>query len=145
MINTLKEELLELIAHKLHFLENPVQFVGINNLKPLSYMSQDYAKDLKAVDLGATQPDTLPKEAGLVFIQLGNQSLAEVLASLPQVMGLPGLLETLANTQERIVLVDDVVFKNSSDMEQLEIMAEVFYPKFFSIGHEGKAWVKLSL
>lgn len=144
MMNTEKQELLELIAHKLHFLENPIQFVGINNLKPLAFISQDYAKHLKVSDLGAAQPDILPKDAGLVFLQISDQNLSQTLAQLPEIVALPGLQETHAKMQDRVILVDDLVFKKATEIEQLEIMAEVFYPKFFAFGYEGKAWLKLS-
>lgn len=144
-MQTEKEELLELIAHKLHFVENPLKFIGINDLAPLSLMSHDYEEPLKCLNMATTVFDPLPIEAGLVFLQLKDQSMSQVLAHLPQIMQLPGLQETHAKLQDRVVLIDDVIFKSSGELEQLEMMAEVFYPKFFAFGYEGKAWVKLSL
>lgn len=144
-MNTEKEELLELITHKLHFLESPMQWVGIDNLQPLSFIIHDYEKALKSINLAKEGCDALPKATALVFLQLKGNSIAQVLTSLPEIMALPGLSESQAKFQDRVVVLDDVIYQAATELEQLEIMAEVFYPKFFAFGHEGKAWLKLSL
>jgi hypothetical protein len=145
MMNTEKEELLELITHKLHFLESPLHWIGINNLHPLSFIIHDYEQAFKSINLTKEGSVNLPTAAALVLLQLKSKSIAQVLTSLPEIMALPGLAETQAKLQDRVVVVDDIIYQSATELEQLEIMAEVFYPKFFAFGHEGKSWLKLNL
>ncbi|MEY5068416.1 MAG: hypothetical protein RLZ47_278 [Bacteroidota bacterium] len=145
MENADKEELLTLIAHKLRFVEGPLSWVGINDLQSLTFMRNDYFEPLKVKNLAEGSMPQIPKETNLVLIQLQNQGMQQAISALPQIGTLPGLQETMAKLHDNIFLIDDLVFNEASDLEQLEILAEVFYHKFFAFGHEGKAWVKLSV
>lgn len=145
MMNTEKEELLELIAHKLRFLESPVQFIGVNNLEPLTYITENYHEQLKLRNLATENLVRIPAEVNLIIIRLERRDIPQMLAQLPQILQIAGLQESLANTQDKIFLIDDSVFSSATDLEQLEMLAEVFYPRFFAFGYEGKAWLKLNI
>lgn len=140
-----REELLTLIAHKLRFVEGPLSWVGINDLQSLTFMQNDYFEPLKVKNLAQESLSEIPKETNVVLIQLQGQGIQQAISALSQISTLAGLKETMAKLHGNIFLIDDLVFNEASDLERLEILAEVFYQKFFAFGHEGKAWLKLSV
>ncbi len=144
-MNTDKEDLLTLIKHKLRYLESPLQWLGVTALQPLIFLEEDYSKHFSVVNLSSGQLAEIPKEANLILFRLKGMGMAQGLSAIPQIMQLPGLLDTIARAQDRVVIVDDLVFSSATEIEQLEILAEVFYPKFFNFGHQDKAWMKLTL
>lgn len=145
MESTEKEELYTLIAHKLRFVEAPINWIGINDLQSLTFIRNDYFEPLKVKNLMQGSLSAIPKETNLILIQLQNQGIQQAISALPQIIALPGLHESLARVNGNLFIIDDLVFNAASDVKQLEILAEVFYNKFFAFGHEGEAWVKLSI
>lgn len=133
------KELKELIAHKLYFVEQKPVYAAIAALQPLQFCNLPHV-----ALLGGYAVQTLVKETELVIFQFTGKTIPEILSSLPELMALSGLAETVAALNGKLVLVDDQVFAAANEVQQLEILAEVFYPKLFAFGHEGSAWTKLN-
>ncbi|MFM7988888.1 MAG: hypothetical protein ACKPKO_57210, partial [Candidatus Fonsibacter sp.] len=76
----------------------------------------------------------LPKNAEILIVRLPKQTIAATLALLPDLMNLPGWTNCQAVLNQRIYVVDDQIFQAASELEQLEILSELIYPKFFAFG-----------
>lgn len=141
------EELLELIAHKLKFVEDRPLVMGLASVRPLGVIHADYwLAKLKAIGAQAAPQhvEMLSKEIEVLLLKLEGFSLAESLAQLPELMAIEGWDQTRALQNQKVYILDDRLFESASALEQTEMLAEMIYPKFFTFGHEGKAWVKFS-
>ena len=141
---TEKEELLELFAHKLRFVEQKPSYAAIAAVQPLQFRDLAQAAVFGAQNL-AKQTGHLPQTAELILFQIPGKGIAEILASLAEIAALEDLSATNAALNGRLILLDDILFQAADEVKQLEILAEIFYPKFFAFGYEGTAWAKLHI
>jgi iron complex transport system substrate-binding protein len=142
-----EEDLIELIGHKLKFITDPCTLLTLASIDPLQTVNDpDWKATLQHFGIAELQINAeLPKTAEILIFKLPKQSIAVSLALLPELMSLPGWANCQAVLNQRVYLFDDQVYQSASELEKLEILAEVIYPKFFAFGHDGKAWLKLSL
>jgi iron complex transport system substrate-binding protein len=138
------EVLLELIAHKLKFVDDKPLVCTIQAIQPIGFLSDDKWQQ-KLAQLGALTAEVLNKDTDVLLVEINGYSIAQTLAQLPDLMAIPGWDETRALQLQRVYLVDDLEFKAASPLEQIEILAEIIHPKLFAFGHEGKAWIKFSV
>jgi iron complex transport system substrate-binding protein len=142
-----EQELAELIGHKLKFITDPCAILALSSIDPLQTVNDSEWK-AKLKHLGVTELQInaeLPKTAEILIFKLPKQSIAASLALLPELMSLSGWSNCQAVLNQRVYLVDDLVFQSANALEQLEMLSELIYPKFFAFGYEGNAWLKLSL
>lgn len=138
------EELIELIAHKLKFVDNKPSVCTIQTIQPIGFITDDVWQE-KLVQMGALTSGVLSKDVDVLLVKIDDCSIAQTLAQLTDLMAIPCWDETRALQLQRVYLVDDQQFTAASPLEQIEILAEIIHPKLFAFGHEGKAWIKLSL
>ncbi|MFM6975317.1 MAG: hypothetical protein ACKOW2_00505 [Sphingobacteriaceae bacterium] len=143
-------ELLELIAHKIRFIEQKPSVFGIHDIpfsgQIMNKVWVELIEKVGAIYLGpvSSVQAALPKLADTLIIQPSGLSISETLSSLPDLMAISGWNETHAVIQQKVFLVNDVLFQYLTTLEQIEILAEIIYPKLFAFGHEGSAWIKLN-
>ena len=139
-------EFLDLIAHKLKYLDARAQVLAIESLDPLKAVEtaswQDQISNFGSI-LGL-EGDALVKETDVLIFCLKNQTTAQVLSNLAQLVNLAGWPNCQAVVQQKVFVINEAVFNNSDQLKQLEILAEMIYPKLFAFGHEGDAWLKLN-
>lgn len=140
-------EFLDLISHKLKYLDARARVLAIENLDPLKAVEttswQDQMSNLGSI-LGL-EGHALAKETDVLIFCLKHQTTAQVLSKIAQLVNLAGWQTCRSVVQQKVFVLDDAVFTNSDPLHQLEILAEIVYPKFFAFGHEGNAWLKLSV
>ncbi|MFM6953900.1 MAG: hypothetical protein ACKOWL_02830 [Sphingobacteriaceae bacterium] len=135
------EELEELIAHKLRFLSKKTSVVVLGDVAPLqvhsSFIFEQIAQKIGAVLLPV---NPVQAEAMVLIGCLSGKSLAEAMNAIPQILQIPYLQ---ANDKNRAYLLHEEWFLQADALLQLECLAEIVYPNFFTFGHQGIAWVEI--
>lgn len=139
-------EFLDLIAHKLKYLDAKARILAIESLDPLTaIVGSSWQQQLNNFGFMLTLDDqNLPKESDVLVICIKHETIAQVLSKLPQIVELPGWDTCQAVLQQNVYVMDEQIFSSSDQLKQLEIIAELIYPKLFAFGHEGDAWLKLN-
>lgn len=142
-----EQELLELIAHKLRFLEQKPLVAFLGSLQPLNWVPPQDVHALLTT-LGAPlapQAARFPAQAEVVLVFLEGVGLSEGVALLPQLALLPGLDSTLAVQKSQVYVLNYEWFQQAASVSKLECLAEMLYPRLFSFGHQGSAWLNLAI
>ncbi len=137
----LAEELHQLIAHKLRFVANKASFLVVDSVAPLqqhpSPIFEEIAKKIGAILLPLDSKQTEPT---ILICCFSGKSLAEAMGFIPQILQSSFMQ---ANDKNKAFLLHEAWFMQADTLLQLECLAEIIYPNFFTFGHQGTAWVEI--
>ena len=137
------EELQELIAHKLRFVANKASFLVVYSVAPLKLHSSpifdEMAKKIGAILLPLDSKQTEPT---ILICCIPGNTLAEAMAIVPEILQSSHMQ---ANDKNKAFLLHEAWFIQADTLLQLECLAEIIYPNFFTFGYEGTAWVEVKV
>jgi hypothetical protein len=135
------EELHQLIAHKLRFVAHKASFLVIDCVAPLqlhpSLIFAEIAKKIGAVLLALDSKQTEPT---ILICCFPDKTLAEAMGTIPEILQSHTMQ---ANDKNRAYVLHEAWFMQADTLLQLECLAEIIYPNFFTFGHQGTAWVEI--
>lgn len=142
-----EQEFLELIAHKLRFVTEKTPLAVVHSLQNLGQQAPSYLHEqLSPFCVQLLAPaEYLAPQAAVVLVFVAGLDVPQGVALLPQLATLPGLDSTFAVQNNRVCLLSEPWFAQADGLAQLECLAELLYPRFFAFGHQGSAWIPLSV
>lgn len=153
-------ERVDIIRHKLKFIENKPTVACIEWLEPLM-VSGNWIPELVSIAGGASVLAEAGKHSPFiqwVDIQLQDPDIIIVMPcgfpiertmrEIDLLLQLPGFSELNAIKNDRLYIADGNQYFNRPGpriVDSIEILAEIINPKQFIFGYEGDGWIKFSL
>lgn len=143
------QERIELIRHKLKFVELVPSVACISSLSPLEMagglvpelIRLAGGRALESGDLAAAEPQ-------YIIVALEGSPVNKGMTEIDTLMNLPGWESLDAVKNGRIYFADGVDHFNDSPegiVETIEMVAEILNPKQFAFGYENEGWIKFSI
>ena len=154
------QERVDIIRHKLKFIENKPTVACIEWLDPLM-LSGNWIPELINI-AGATsvlaqagKPSTAVEwnyirlqDPEVIIVMPCGFSIERTLKEVDLLLQLPGFTELKAVKNNRFYIADGNQYFNRPGpriVDSLEILAEIIHPKQFIFGYEGNGWIKFAL
>jgi len=135
------EELHQLIAHKLRFLDKKTRFsvaAGIVSLHV--HPSPIFAEIAQKIGAVLLPLDSMQTEPTILICCFPGKNLAEAMGIVPEILQSPYMQ---AHDKNKAYLLHEEWFLQTDPLLQLECLAEILYPNFFTFGYEGTAWLEV--
>lgn len=158
-INAL-EERIDIIRHKLKFIENKAKVACIEWLSPLM-IAGNWTPELVAIAGGKSVLAETGKHSPFISFEALQAEDPDVLVVMPCgfsigrslqemdiLLQLPGWSELKAVSNNQVYIADGNQYFNRSGpriVDSLEILAEMLYPKQFVFGYEGNGWIRFNI
>ncbi len=146
-----QQERLDIIIHKLKFMEQKPTVAIIKTLDPIM-LAADEIIDLVAMAGGnlieGDEQTLLTLDPDVVILKPDDMPIAETMANMDALLQLPGFTNLKAVKNNRLYIVDGNMQAddfNENIVETIELLAEIIHPKQFIFGHEGNGWIKFSV
>lgn len=137
------EELHQLIVHKLRFLTQKTRFSVVDGIVSLhahpSPIFTEIAQKIGAILLPLDSKQTEPT---ILIYCVPGKTLAEAMGIVPEILQSSYMQ---ANVKNRAYLLHEAWFLQEDMLSQIECLAEILYPNFFTFGYEGTAWVEVKV
>jgi iron complex transport system substrate-binding protein len=134
------EELEELIAHKLRFIAQKIRFyVAAGTVSLHAHPSPIFAEIAQKIGAVLLPLDFNQTEPTIFIYCIPGKTLAEAMGIIPEILQSSYLQ---ANDKNKAYLLNEEWILQADTLSQLESLAEILYPNFFTFGYEGTAWVE---
>ncbi|MDB5017793.1 MAG: corrinoid transporter substrate-binding protein [Mucilaginibacter sp.] len=153
-------ERVDIIRHKLKFIENKPTVACIEWLQPLM-LSGNWMPELVKiaggtsilVEQGKHSPyiqwdDIRIADPEIIILMPCGFAIERTLKEMDIMLELPGFAEMKAVKNNQVYIADGNQYFNRPGpriVDSIEILAEIIYPKQFIFGYEGNGWIKFSL
>lgn len=151
------EERIDIIKHKLKFLDNKPTVACIELLQPLK-IAGEWVPELIGIAGGLpalTEASALTSWDGIqsadpdiMVLMLRGLGMDAALKELIALLGNPAFSDLKAVKNNRLYIADGAKYFYTSGpvlVDSLEILAEIINPKQFIFGYEGAGWMKFSV
>lgn len=154
------EERLDIVRHKLKFMENKPTVACIEWLEPLM-ISGNWIPEMVQIAGGTPVLASAGKHSPYiewVDLQLADPevivvmpcgfSIGRTLKEMNILLQLPGFAGLKAVKNKRLYIADGNHYFNRPGprvVDAVEILAEMIYPKQFIFGHEGEGWIRFDV
>ncbi|MFD0794775.1 cobalamin-binding protein [Mucilaginibacter litoreus] len=154
------QERIDIIRHKLKFMENKPTVACIEWLQPLM-ISGNWIPELVSlaggtpilVQAGQRSPfvewtDIQLTDPDVILLMPCGFSIERTMREINLLLEQPGFAELKAVKNNRIYIADGNHYFNRPGphiVDSLEMLAEIIHPKQFIFGNEGNGWIKFSL
>jgi iron complex transport system substrate-binding protein len=154
------QERVDLIQHKLKFIENKPTVACIEWMEPLM-VSGNWVPELVDIAGGIpvlAQPgkhspyidwvDLRLQDPEIIVVMACGFSIERTLKEIDVLLQLPGFTDLQAIKNKRFYLTDGNQYFNRPGprlVDSIEILAEIIYPKQFIFGYEGNGWIKFDV
>ena len=138
-------ERIDLIKHKLKFIEQKPAVACITQLEPLTFADDNLAQ---IISIAGGEAITLDANPDIIIIMPTGYAVEQTIKEIGTLMQLPNFADLKAVKNNRLYIADgtgNLTANPETTVEQLENLAEMINPKQFIFGNEGQAWVKFSL
>jgi iron complex transport system substrate-binding protein len=151
------QERIDLIQHKLKFIENKPTVACIEWLEPLM-ISGNWVPELVTIaggtpvmaEPGKHSPyvqweDLRLQDPEIIVVMACGFSIERTLKEIDTLLQLPNFTDLQAIKNNRLYLADGNQYFNRPGpriVDSIEILAEIIYPKQFIFGYEGEGWIK---
>jgi len=161
--NTVVEELQErvdIIRHKLKFIENKPTVACIEWLEPLM-VSGNWIPELVGIaggvsilaDAGKHSPyiqwqDIQSNDPDIIIVMPCGFPIGRTMREMDILLQLPGFGDLKAVKNNRLYIADGNQYFNRPGprlIDSVEILAEIINPKQFVFGYEGEGWIKFGI
>jgi iron complex transport system substrate-binding protein len=143
------QERVELVRHKLKFVELKPTVACISSLSPLK-LTEGLVPDL--IRLAGGTPvhgdDLTLLNPQYIIVALEGSPINAAMSQVDTLMALAGWESLDAVQHGRIYLANgDTHFNDSAEgiVETVEMIAEILNPKQFAFGYEGEGWIKFGI
>ena len=154
------QERVDIIRHKLKFMENKPTVACIEWLEPMM-VSGNWVPELVSIagglpvlaENGKHSPyvnweDIQQQDLDVIVVMPCGFSIERTMKEVNLLLQLPGFTELKAVKNDRFYIVDGNQYFNRPGpriVDSIEILAEIIHPKQFIFGYEGNGWIKFSL
>ncbi|AMR31338.1 cobalamin-binding protein [Mucilaginibacter sp. PAMC 26640] len=154
------EERVDIIRHKLKFIEDKPKVACIEWLEPMM-LSGNWVPELVSIAGGVsilTQAGSHSPYVNWEEIRLENPDIIilmpcgfpieRTMREIDLLLQLPGFSELKAVKNNRVYIADGSQYFNRPGpriVDSIEILAEIINPKQFIFGYEGEGWIKFAL
>jgi iron complex transport system substrate-binding protein len=154
------QERVDIIRHKLKFIENKPTVACIEWLDPLM-ISGNWVPELVSIaggtpimaEAGKHSPfvqweDLRLQDPEVIVVMPCGFSIERALKEIDILLQLPGFANLQAVKNKRLYLADGNHYFNRPGprvVDSIEILAEIIYPKQFIFGYEGDGWIKFEV
>ncbi len=154
------QERLDLIRHKLKFIENRPTVACIEWLEPLM-ISGNWIPELVEIAGGTPVLSTAGRHSPriewidlrladpeIMVVMPCGFSIERTLKEMDILLQLPGFADLQAVKNKRLYIADGNQYFNRPGpriVDSAEILAEIIYPKQFIFGYEGEGWIKFEV
>jgi iron complex transport system substrate-binding protein len=150
MLTEEQQERIDIIHHKLKFIEQKPTVACIVNSDPLILAGDDKAELIRiagGVAISGTAETMLQLNPDIIVLMPGDNSIAQSMNDIDQLLQLPGFTDLKAIKNNRFYIADASQYFNNANnfVDSVELLAEIIYPKQFIFGHEGQGWIKFSI
>lgn len=153
-------ERIDIIQHKLKFIDHKPSLVCIEWLEPLM-TAGNWTPELVEIAGGFSLLAEAGKHSGykkweeilaanpdILFIMPCGFSIERTLSEIQILLSQPNFKELKAVKNNQVYVADGNQYFNRSGpriVDSLEILAEIIHPKQFYFGYEGNGWIKFSV
>jgi len=153
-------ERVDIIRHKLKFIDNKPTVACIEWLEPLM-VSGNWVPELVSIAGGASilaeagkhSPfiqwvDIQLQDPDIIIVMPCGFPIERTIREIDLLLQLPGFAELKAIKNDRLYIADGNQYFNRPGpriVDSIEILAEIINPKQFIFGYEGDGWIKFSL
>jgi iron complex transport system substrate-binding protein len=153
------QERVDIVRHKLKFVENKPTVACIEWLEPMM-VSGNWVPELVSIAGGASvlaeagkhSPfiqwnDIRLQDPEVIIVMPCGFSIARTLKEIDLLLELPGFAELNAVKNDRLYIADGNQYFNRPGpriVDSIEILAEIIHPKQFIFGYEGDGWIRFS-
>lgn len=154
------QERVDIIRHKLKFMENKPTVACIEWLEPMM-VSGNWVPELVSIagglpvlaENGKHSPyvkweDIRQQDPDVIVVMPCGFPIERTIKEVNLLLQLPGFAELKAVKNDRFYIVDGNQYFNRPGpriVDSIEILAEIIHPKQFIFGYEGDGWIKFSL
>jgi iron complex transport system substrate-binding protein len=154
------QERVDLIQHKLKFIDNKPTVACIEWLEPLM-VSGNWVPELVQIaggnpilaEPGKHSPyvewvDLRLQDPEIIVVTACGFSIERTLKEIDLLLQLPGFADLKAIKNKRFYIADGNQYFNRPGpriVDSIEILAEIIYPKQFIFGYEGEGWIKFEV
>ena len=154
------QERVDIIRHKLKFMENKPTVACIEWLEPMM-VSGNWVPELVSIaggvpvlaENGKHSPyvkweEILRQDPEVIVIMPCGFSIERSMKEVDLLLQLPGFAELKAVKNDRLYIADGNQYFNRPGpriVDSIEILAEIIHPKQFIFGYEGDGWIKFSV
>ena len=154
------QERVDIIRHKLKFMENKPTIACIEWLGPMM-VSGNWVPELVSIaggvpilaENGKHSPyvkweDIQQQNPDVIVVMPCGFSIERTMKEVDLLLQLPGFSEMKAVKNDRFYIADGNQYFNRPGpriVDSIEILAEIIHPKQFTFGYEGNGWIKFSL
>lgn len=143
------QERIELIRHKLKFVELVPAVACIKSLSPLKMAGGLVPELIRLAGGRAVETEDLAAaDPSYIIVALADSPLNKAMSQIDTLMNLPGWESLDAVKNGRIYFADGVDHFNDSPqgiVATVEMIAEILNPKQFAFGYENEGWIKFSI
>ena len=139
------QERIDLIKHKLKFIEQKPAVACITQLQPLTFADHNLAQ---LISIAGGETLTLDGNPDIIIVMPKEYTIEQTIKEIGSLMQLPTFADLKAVKNNRVYIADgnqNIATNTEITVQQLENLAEMINPKQFIFGNEGEAWVKFSL
>ncbi|GGH13353.1 cobalamin-binding protein [Mucilaginibacter phyllosphaerae] len=153
-------ERVDIIRHKLKFMENKPTVACIEWLEPLM-ISGNWVPELVQIaggtpvlaqagkySLYVSWDDIRASDPDIILLMPCGFAIERTMREISLLLGRPGFTDLKAVKNNRVYIADGNQYFNRPGprvVDSVEILAEIIHPKQFIFGNEGNGWVKFAL
>jgi iron complex transport system substrate-binding protein len=138
------QERIDLIKHKLKFIEQKPAVACIANLDTLT-LADNSISELINIAGGAIESQFNDPE--IIIVMPVGYAISQTMQQMDGLLQLPGFNDLKAAKNNRVYMADGNF--DITDPDQLvaltEVLGEIINPKQFIFGYEGERWIKFGL
>ena len=138
------QERIDLIKHKLKFIEQKPAVACIANLDTLT-LAESSVPELISIAGGASEDQF--NDPDIIIVMPAGFAIPQTMQKMAQLLQLPGFNELKAAKNNRVYIADGNFDAASPDqlVSLTEVLGEIINPKQFIFGYEGDKWIKFGL
>lgn len=139
------QERVDLIKHKLKFIEQKPAVACITQLSPLTLADND---QVELLTIAGGEAAILDANPDILIVMPAGFTMEQTVKEIGILIQLPNFADLKAVKNNRLYIADgtqDITTNPETMIAQLENLAEMINPKQFIFGNEGGAWMKFSL
>ncbi len=136
------QERVDIILHKLKFIEQKPTVACIEVLEPMTAGAQ-FAPLITIAGGIAVAGPVIPQDPNIMIIMPNGYSVERTMKEMSRLLQLPGFAELKAVKNKHLYIADAAqYFSELNRVDSIEILAEIINPKLFVFGYEGAGWIK---
>ena len=138
------QERIDLIKHKLKFIEQKPAVALIANLDTLAVVDGSVAE---LIGIAGGVSENQFNDPDIIIVMPTGYAISQTMQQMDRLLHLPGFNDLKAAKNNRIYIADgNFDIKDTNQLVCLtEVLGEIINPKQFIFGYEGEKWIKFGL